>query len=110
MGNSSNSEPRKVPESRFNGLILQFLDNYGKFSGEQLRGWITENYLEQFYSVTYTKHSVPSYRKSREDLIQAFNKAHEGGWRARLLNITSVQNVGDREIIKYKYVINPLRT
>jgi len=106
MGNSSNTEPRRAPESRFNGLILQYMDNYGKFSGEQLRGWITENFIEQFYSVTYTKHAVPSYRKSREDLVQALNKAHESGWRARLLQITHVQNAVDREIVKYKWVIN----
>jgi len=84
------------------------MENYGRFSGEQLRGWVTENYIEQFYSVTYTKYAVPSYRKNREELIQALNKAHEGGWTTRLLQITHVtrSNDGLRESVKYKYAMN----
>ena len=107
MGNSahSNTQPQRPPESRFTPQIIKFLELYARHSGEELREWVTQTYAEQFNSVSYLKSAVPTYRRNREELIQALNKAHEGRWFTRLLQITHVSRSGDREVVKYKYVM-----
>ncbi len=64
-----------------------------------MKAWIDEVYSDNLYSETRTKYGPPTYRRSKQDMLNAFQKAYEGQWRGKLIEIYDcniIQN-GDAE-------------
>ena len=103
MGNTSEKQRKKrCLESKFRWTISDFLSRYGKLSKEEAREWVNKTYSDNLYSITKTSFSQPSIRKSKEDLLDAFQRAYEGKWEPTLIEITDVTQTEDQEHIQWK--------
>lgn len=78
------------------------MDRYGKLSKEHAREWVNKTYSDNLYSITKTNFAAPSTRKSKEELLDAFQKAYDGKWSASLIEIREVTRTEDKEIIEWK--------
>jgi hypothetical protein len=103
MGNTSEKQRQKrCHESKFRWTINEFLDRYGKLSKDEAREWVNKIYSDNLHSITRTKFAPPSVRKSKEDLLDAFQKAFEGKWEPSLIEIRDVTQTEDKEIIQWR--------
>lgn len=68
-----------------------------------LKQWADKNIDDNYNSVTYTSYDYPSYRKSKEDWINALEKAYEKDWKIIIIEFTDVQIVNNTEIVSLIY-------
>lgn len=93
MGNRptiSKSAEKRIKESKFVHKMMEYSEAYGRLSGSTLSKWVDENFSDQINSVTYCTFKKPSYRKSKQDTVDTFQRAYEKDWRIKIIQIFDV--------------------
>lgn len=85
-------------------LIFEFCRRVGKLTSEEIRPWANSHVSEKYYAETHMIRYETTYRRTREEYIQLYDKAIEKGYNMKNVEIVKVEYMGEgaAEVITWR--------